>query len=125
MKNKSLNFIVTNEVYPFDVMFSFGETDKQLKKKLSKFDVKIGNLFQHELRLGLTSQFKDNGQVLVRLRHYPKTPKHFGTLGHEISHATNYVMSYIGNKLSEDSEESYAYFTGFLTQKVFEKLIKK
>lgn len=119
---KSLNFIVENEVYPFDVMFSFGETDEQLKKRLTKFNVNTSNLFEHKLRLGLCSQFKESGQVLVRLRDYPTTPKHFGTLAHEISHATNYVMSYIGNKPSDDSEESYAYFTGFLTQKVHEKL---
>ena len=120
-RKRSLNFIVKNEIYPFDVMFSFGESDINLKKRFKKFGVSEGSLFEHSLKLGQCTQFK-NGQVLVRMPNIPKTPKDYNTLQHEIFHATTNIMNHIGSKLDEESEEPWAYFIGFLTQKVYEKL---
>ena len=39
-----MNFIVQLHVYPFDVMFSINETDKQLSKTLRKFDETLTDL---------------------------------------------------------------------------------
>ena len=49
MKSKSKNFIIPLVVYPFDVMVSLGETDEQLKKALSKYNVEWETFMECEL----------------------------------------------------------------------------
>jgi hypothetical protein len=119
---KKINFIITNEVYPFDVMFSFGQTDEELKAVCKKFNVNIDNtLVNHPLKLGQTISF-ENGKQLIRLRDYPETPRDYSYLIHEIDHARNNIMDYIGAKPGRDSEECYTYFLDFLTEKALDKI---
>lgn len=118
-----MNFIVKLRIYPMDVMFSFGETNEELEKKFKGFNVKTSNYFDSPFDYARCTQFT-NGQVVVRLRDFPDSPKGKGALAHEILHAVCYVMSYIGGKLSSNSEESYCYLMGYLTEQA-EKEIDK
>lgn len=118
---KSKNFIIPLVVYPFDIMFSFNETDEQLRKSFKKYKIEESNYFEHSRKPGRCSQFV-TGQVVVRLQMMPKTSREYGCLQHEIYHAVNYIMSFIGNKYSEDSEESFAYLIGYITEQCYNKL---
>ncbi len=116
-----MNFIIPLVIYPFDVMFSLGETDEQLKKQFKKYNIEESNYFEYELQKGRCSQFK-TGQVIVRLKHKPKTINDLACLQHEIYHAVNYILSFIGIKYSDDSEEAYAYLITYLTEQCYKKL---
>lgn len=120
-KKRSLNHIVSNEVFPFDVMFSFGQTNEELEKTFKGFAVNTGNYFTHQLKKGMCTQFS-NGQIIVRMPNYPRTPADYGTLQHEIYHAAHYMRSHMGDTFTPESEESYAYLVGFLTKKIYEQL---
>lgn len=116
-----MNFIIPLKIYPFDIMFSFAETDEQLKKTFKKYKIEESNYFEHEFRAGRCSQFV-TGQVVIRLRRIPTTNIDYGCLQHEIYHAVNYIMSFIGVKYSEDSEECFAYLIGYITEQCYNKL---
>jgi hypothetical protein len=42
-----------------------------------------------------------------------------GVIAHEVMHAVHEILTTIGMKLSNDSEEAYAYLTGWLIDKVY------
>lgn len=117
-----MNFIVDLEVYPFHIMFSFGESDKKLFKLLKKLGIK-----KKEYKLmvmdsqGKYMMFTGKSSI-IRMPKKPKTPEQLGTLQHEILHATIEIMRTVGMPLSETSEEAYTYLQGYITKKVWEKL---
>lgn len=123
-KTKCLNFIVPLIVYPFDIMVSIGQSDDELKKSLSKTKTKWKDVMKCEgdgrfvLNLDNTS--------IIRLRKYPSTPTDYGTIAHEIFHAVTFILDRVGMKLKLfSSDEAYAYLTGYITEKVYEKILKK
>ncbi len=129
MKKKQpqvLNFIISLEVYPFQLMVSMGETDEDLHKKLNRYNLDetdIENtLFPSAATAGRFVQFSC-GAYLIRKRVIPSTPKDFGNLQHEIFHVVATLMERIGQKLIvQTSDESYAYLVGFITEKIYSKL---
>lgn len=121
MKIKKLNCIIPLVIYPFDIMFSFNQTDDELRKEFKKYMIDESNYFEHPFVKGRCSQFP-TGQIIIRLRDYPETNRHYGFLQHEIYHAVNYLMSFIGTKYSDDSEECYAYLIAYITEQIYGKL---
>lgn len=123
---KTLNFIVPLVIYPFDVMFSFGETDEQVVAHLKKNGIDTtdnsGWTFE-ETTKGRCIIFKGN-QTLIRLLDFPSSVEHYSVLQHEIFHATHFILRKMGFKLKVSSCEAYAYLIGFLTQKAYEKINK-
>lgn len=122
MKRKKLNVIIPLVVYPFDIMFSFGETDDELKKAFSKYhldwdeNMKMRGQGRYWMHL-------ETNQSVIRLWNYPETPADYGTLQHEIFHAVTFIMDKIGAKFElSKSDESYAYLIGYLTTQIY-KLI--
>lgn len=115
-KTKTLNFTLCLPIFPYHITFSFGETqevlENQFKMKLQDFDSEDG----------LTYHF-DNNNVLVRLKHFPKSFQEFGILQHEIFHAVTFVLDDIHIPFKLDvSDETYAYLIGYLTTEVYKKL---
>ena len=47
-----------------------------------------------------------------------------GIVSHEALHATNYIMDFVGMKLSSDSEESYTYLLQYIVEEVM-NLVEK
>lgn len=117
---KSLNAIIPYVIYPFDIMFSFAETDAELKEKLSKVGCKWDELLLCEGDGRCT--MLQGGQTIVRLKHYPKENRHYGILQHEIFHAVDMLFRHIGIKLNEDSSEAYAYLIQYLTTEIYKCL---
>lgn len=126
MKSNKLNFIIPLVVYPFDIMVSFGETNEEIGKRLSKYgltpdDIQLAS-FTSETIEGRSVMFSSN-QSLIRLRYLPKKPKHFGYLQHEIFHCVSFILWRIGMPLEiEKSDEAYAYLIGYVTDEIYKKL---
>lgn len=118
------NFIIPLVIYPYDVMFSVGETDKQFKKSVKKRLRKefYADLVDDEIcsftesHRGRTWHNLIGGQTIIRLPKHPNNCEEFGTLSHEIFHAVVYIMERIGMKLSGSSDEAYAYLIGYITE---------
>lgn len=123
-KNKPLNFIVPLVIYPFDVMFSFGETDEQVVSRLKKYGIDTSDnkswTFE-ETTKGRCIVFPGN-QTLIRLMSRPANNLEYGFLQHEIFHATHFIMRKMGFKLKVSSCEAYSYLIQYLTQQIYNKL---
>ena len=106
-------------------MVSFGQTDDELLKTLSKSltDDKIKNkdVWSDNEREGRTIMFL-SGQTLIRMPKVPKSVKEYGSLQHEVFHAVEFVLMRIGIKLCKKSDEAYAYLIGYLTSEIYKKI---
>lgn len=125
---KSLNFIIPLVVYPFDVMVSIAQSDKELHKMLKKYKLhdEPEHLWQfnNNTAVGRFCMFSNNG-TLIRMRHYPKYPDELGTLTHEVFHAVMHIFNVIGMKWSPKTDEAYAYLVGYLMKEIYSNLLKK
>lgn len=113
-------FIIEYNIYPFNVLFSFGQDDKEVIKLLKKQGVKEpgdcsipGN--------GRCIMYVE-GATIVRMKNTPKTPRDYGILQHEIFHAVDFLFNRIGIRLNESSNEAYAYLIEYLTKEVYSRI---
>lgn len=127
-----LNKIIPLGVYPFDVMLSFNESDKQVKKALKHFNISpnnsseenVFNMDKNKTKVGRMVMFIGK-QTIIRLNFYPhlKDPLEMSLLQHEIFHAVGFIMSEINTPLNEDTHEAYAYLFQYLTEQVYKELV--
>lgn len=128
-KINKINFIVSYELFPFDVMFSFGETDDEITKALMKHIPKeqhsdIKDVMYSANGTGRCAMLSC-GATVVRLKGIPKSAINFANLQHEIFHAVEFLFWKIGVKHDpETNGEVYAYTIQYLTERVYEKLSK-
>ena len=126
-----LNFTVPAIIYPFDVMVSLNQTwDEFAKNVVKRFGSEILEDFtkyQHPYTEGLSYIYVSEGQLACILRLHTfdfNNPKHHGTLAHEVFHITEFVLRKVGCSLSEHSNEAYSYFNGYLSEKIYENILK-
>lgn len=127
-----MNFIIPLVVYPYDIMFSVGEADKQFLKaceaRMPDDDYK--DLLEDSIcslsreTNGRTYHHLVGGWTIIRLPKKPTTPAQYGTLFHEIFHAVYFIFSRIGIRLCEDSDEAFAYLIGYITEQFLSNLKK-
>jgi hypothetical protein len=121
MKKKKLNFIIPLIIYPFDVMVSLGQSDKELESELLKYDIEWDDIIKC-IGKGRFVLFPNN-QSLIRLSICPKTNEDYGVLHHEIFHCTTMILDRIGMKfILQKSDEAYAYLIGYLTTEIYKKI---
>jgi hypothetical protein len=119
-----MNFLVPYTVYPFDVMFSFGQTDKELVVDLKNNSVNTRDKsYKYEQGEAAKYVHYTDGFTLIRLKEIPKSPEDYGHLQHEIFHAVTCLMAYVGASLNDGSNESFAYVIGYLTERVYTKIM--
>ncbi len=124
---KSINIVIPNEVYPFDVMFSAGQSDSDFLKSLedageeSCDDERLKDLGSQETKGGRTVLLVGR-QTILRINFWPKTSTEFAMLQHEIFHVVEFILSMVGMKLCRKSDEAYAYLIQFYTKKIYEAL---
>lgn len=123
-------FKIDQEIYPVDIIVSIGESTKQLKTKLRKYniddlDLDIDNA--EGLTAWKSSEKKgDNIQIVMALREFKKKPYDIGTLVHECYHITSFTLVRLGIKPDgESGDEAGAYFQDYLVRIILEKLWKK
>lgn len=107
-------------VYPFDLMFSFGQTDDELKVSLKRYGIK----WQDILKLDCPAMYirLDRNQPVIRMGNYPITVTDYGVLQHEIFHAVDQILRYVGINLTNDSDEAYAYLIEYITREIYKKI---
>ena len=65
-----------------------------------------------------------HGKYVIWLRNFKFDAVSIDTLVHEMTHLTFSVMQYVGMTLSDESEEAFAYYSGYITNQII-KLIQK
>lgn len=121
-KIKKRNFLIHWEIYPFDVMVSFGEKQEEVVKKIERSKYKLSEDEKEKLYMsgrGRTVML-EGGQTIMRLD--TKSPD---VIAHEVFHAVAFLMARIKINLTYDSDEAFAYAIEFLTKKIYANLIKK
>ena len=68
--------------------------------------------------------FLDTNVTIIRLKHPPKCPVSIAYMSHEVCHAIQFLFNKIGMGYGEDSYEAFAYYTGYLTEKIILKFNK-
>lgn len=122
-----MNFIVDLKVFPYEIMFSFGQDIDEFKLSLSEKS-SLEEFEIHEIAevlfdggSGRTIMTNKN-QTIVRLSFVPESVSEYGVLHHEIFHATHIILDFIGMKLSSKSSEVYAYVIEYITKEVYDKI---
>lgn len=118
-----VNFIIKLFVYPIDIMVSFGETDKALTRRLSKYDLGEDPTVEYGgTQLAYTRMYI-NCQTLMRFKNTPNSIKDYAVIAHEIFHAASLIMGKIGMPLElYKSDEAYAYLIEYITFQVYDNL---
>jgi hypothetical protein len=121
-----MNLIIPLVIYPYDVMVSVSETDRQLKSVLKKYGLdKEEELYKYSSpnKIAKSALFPGD-QCLIRIKNTPTTPSDWGNLQHEIFHVVTFIMWKVGMCLEiKISDEAYAYLIGYLTKAIYEKLL--
>lgn len=119
---KSLFKILSLQIYPFDVAISINQTDEEFKKEMQKFKINIEDVIfdldQNKNCRGRTLMLIPSLKIVLRLNFWPDTPTKIALLVHEVWHVTDYILREIGIKLSDDSDEAYAYLIQYITEQI-------
>lgn len=124
-KITGLRFFVTVPLYDIQLLFMCGY-DQQAAANIAQnsgfSDEVAGWLLEGSGYAGYTLNDTQSHKVLVHLPEFPTTPDQYGTVTHELFHATEMILHKVGISYSAKSSEAYAYVIGFLSAQVFESL---
>lgn len=110
--------------YPFPVRFCSGFSRKQCYSKLKK----INERYAEELDTVNFLTCEGDAFYITFSNHYSllfideADTCNYAIVAHEVFHAVYYIMNESGVKLSEDSEEAFAYLTEYLMKQIVEHL---
>jgi hypothetical protein len=121
---KKQHFIVKYQVYPYELMvicgYGYDEVEIILKKKLPvEYHEEIGILNCDSMA---TAYMFSCGVTVIHFKDEIPEGRLMEIIVHESFHAVKLLMDTIGQTLTDDSEESYAYLLQFITSKIFAKL---
>lgn len=126
-------FLVELAVFDYDIIVSCGQSNKEIYKSLLEIPGGKKHLIK-EFKYGIENPpsaadayciILDNGCTLLRLFDYPKKASDYGVLMHEVLHSIATPLRRRGLKLSNKSEEAYAYAIGYVSEKIFAQLWKQ
>lgn len=118
------SFIVKLKIYPFDVLVSIGQSDKELEKTLNSLGVfnDFENLIMSETTRGRTAVLKSN-QTVIRLKFDKNKNAFISLISHEIFHAVTFILYKIGMEFDiNKSDEGYAYLIEYLTKQILDEV---
>lgn len=120
MNRKNKHFIIPYIIYPFDCMFSFGQSDEEIFKILRSKGIRDPEVVI--IKGNARCVMFESGQTVIRLKSMPSKPYEYGWLQHEIFHAVDFLFNRIGITLNESSNEAYAYMIEYLTKEVHKRI---
>lgn len=121
---KAMYDIIPIDIYDTDLLLVVGdmaELNVSLEDNLGKEKGEAAyNMMAEDIDESTTGRtaLLSGGQVVLWL----PDASHRGAMAHEIFHAVCFVMRKAGIGFSDESEEAFAYLTGYLTDKVNEAL---
>lgn len=117
--------IISNDIFPWDICFALGATEKEvydfLKQKVNyelNEEEKQRLQWEHTTKKGRTIQLR-NGACIIWVK--TDAPQ---IIAHEAFHATDFVLSNAGLRLSDTSDEAYAYFLEHIVKEIYKILVK-
>lgn len=121
MKTGGKYFILSLQIYPFDIMVSLDEPDDKLFKRLFNFGIDKKDcerlLIMPETTNGRCVMFANN-KTVIRLKRRNRYSM-IGTISHESFHAACFILEEVGVKMEMSiSDEVYAYLTGYITSEI-------
>ena len=128
-KTKNIFILIERTIFPYDILFSVGATDKEIFEYIEKNKkYKLSDKEKECLELGgcgKTTQLQ-TGHIVIRVRK-EKTEIGFdlSVLVHEISHAVFLVMDRLGVTHTDSSDEVYAYYQAFIHGEIMKIVQKK
>lgn len=128
----SKNFIIPLTPFPFDVMVSLNQSNKDLDDNLKIYSRSINDdevlkeLGTRKKYGGRTIKFI-GGQTILRLNFMPQVndPFEMALLQHEIFHVIEFLLADIEVPLNNHTSEIYAYMLQNLTSEVYKHLVNK
>ena len=123
-KSKKAGFLkVRGGIIPFDTLVCLGVTREQILEKIKKdFVYTLSKEEDEQLQMfgeGRTVRM-EGGWTVLWVKKFPTSPQVKNHLAHEIFHVVDFTLRCMGIKLSADSNEIYAYYTGWLTEQIYE-----
>lgn len=122
---KSKMFVVSWELFPFDVLVCLGSNDDQIIKYMNRTTYKLTEEEKQGIKMsgvGRTVMLGGN-QTILRIKHFPK--KGDGVLAHEIFHVVDLLTYKLGIAYSNGNnaaDELYAYMIQYLTNQINQHL---
>jgi hypothetical protein len=116
-------FTVNCVIYPCKVLVSLGDEPSELIRILKKWLPKNlhGELDGIDFHRGKYVMFS-NGASFIWMDRVPVSSADISCLVHEIFHCVCGIMDRIGSKLTDETEEPYAYLLDFLTREILGEL---
>jgi len=116
------------EMYRVTIYVYFGAVDENLHKFMQPIAAKYGYVkeeYQEFCRknAGVMSRYGSN--FFIWMPAPPTTASQYGDIAHEISHVVNGIFNIRGIEPDSENNEPFAYLTGWITQKIFGKILKK
>lgn len=122
--NKIVLIKITEPIFRRKMWVVIGEQKKAIKrlgKEKELKDVFFGKSINSHGCVWITA----GGRGVLWLENFKGRPQDYDHLCHEIFHLTYGMLDYVGVKLSDESEETFAYYSGFLTRTILEGIKKK
>lgn len=112
------NIIIPLVIYPFDLMVSINQSDKDLSLELLRYGIDdISELVLSETIRGRTIMY-DTNQTVIRLKSLD-----ISVLCHEVFHAVAFILSKVGIPLEVmKSDEAYAYLIEYIIGEVLKRV---
>ncbi len=122
--NKKFFKVFNWEIYPFDLLFCYNCTDKDVREYINKHFTKLSKkdekLLTFKKQSGRTVHL-ENGAIVL----WVHNPKNVGILAHELYHAVNMLFYKVNIPPTDSSEEAYAYAIEFMMNKIVKNYDKK
>lgn len=117
-KKKSVKCFVgklTGGIYPYECLVFIGATKDQIMRKMKQYQMneeKEKFLDEMELYGGKATMFSDNTMFMWVF------DDDIPTIAHELFHITEFIMTRSGQKLTDDSDEGWAYLNAHLWSQI-------
>lgn len=121
---------ILNPIYPFTVNVFLNYTDiVEIKKKIVVDCQETHNKIHKKLdKIKLKESdgycFESCGWIFIIIQEFNKTATCYDCLHHELTHAVDFSASFIGMKQHKRVREYSAYMHGFLTNQIYQKILK-
>lgn len=119
--------IIPVDIYRRDLLLVANHSHKELEGELLQY---LSNREARRIVRGCRGVCGDSaitiktsaGGLIVYLPQYLGDEESFGTLAHELLHATSLIMEEVGIELSPHTQEAYAYLIGYLSKEAMKVL---
>ncbi len=125
---KNIFILIKRTIFPFDILFIVAPDKEVFRYIERKKNYTLNDEEREKLIIrgtGRTVRLR-GGQVVMRL--VPAKTKigiDLSDLVHEISHAVFFVLDHVGVKITDDSDEVFAYYQAYVIREILTILDKR